>query len=142
MLVVSACSPDLHCCVHMLTTCGNAVTDQSTYCHTLAGSTFADRTAKALDLIGDTPLHEAAERYPADALRVFMRRHHRTYTDESPVCNAGPAEPELIEICIPLSFDICQVVHPACLSSCPQEAAPRQVLALPVRLVGILSAVP
>ena len=27
-----------------------------------------------------------------------MRRHHRTYTDESPVYNAGPAEPALVEI--------------------------------------------
>ena len=100
MLVVSACSTDLHCCVHMLSTCGNAVTDHSTYCHTLAGSTFADRTAKALDLIGDMPLHEAAERYPADALRVFMSKHHRTYTDESPVCIPGPAQRTSLQHCI------------------------------------------
>ena len=89
---------------------------------TLAGSTFADRTAKSLELVGNAPLHEAAERYPADALRVFMWRHHRTYTDESPVCNAGPAEQNLIEVCILASPDICQGIHPVCLSLCPQEA--------------------
>ncbi|CAK0771339.1 hypothetical protein CVIRNUC_003851 [Coccomyxa viridis] len=51
---------------------------------TAGGSTFAARTANSLKLGGDTPLHDAAERYPEDALRVFMRKHHRTYTDESP----------------------------------------------------------
>ena len=71
----------------------------SNYNCPLAGSTFADRTAKSLDLIGNTPLHEAAERYPADALRVFMGRHHRTYTDESPVCNAGPAQRTSLQHC-------------------------------------------
>ena len=61
----------------------------STYRWTLAGSTFADRTAKSLKLVGNTPVHEAAERYPADAFRVFVRKHHLSFTDESPVCNAS-----------------------------------------------------
>ena len=85
---------------------GTQQSDPSTCCYTLAGSTFAERTARSLALVGDTPLHEAAERSPADALRVFMWRHHRTYTDESPVCNAGPAEHELAEMCIPASPSI------------------------------------
>ena len=41
-------------------------------CYTLAGSTFAERTAASLKLVGDTPLHDAAERYPADALCSVM----------------------------------------------------------------------
>ncbi len=62
------------------------------HCCTLSESAFADRTAASLELVGDTPIYEAAERYPVDALRVFIRKFHRTYTDESVVCNAGPAE--------------------------------------------------
>ena len=63
----------------------------------LAESAFADRTASSLELIGDTPIYEAAERYPVDALRVFIREFHGTYTDESVVCNAGLAERKSLE---------------------------------------------
>ena len=45
--------------------------------------------AKSLKLVGDTPLHEAAERYPVDAYRVFMKAHHTSDTDESLVCDAS-----------------------------------------------------
>ena len=45
--------------------------------------------AESLKLVGDTPLHEAAERYPVDAYRVFMKEHHTSDTDESPVCDAS-----------------------------------------------------
>ena len=62
------------------------------HCCTLAEFAFAERTAASLKLVGDTPVYEAAERYPVDALRVFIRKFHRTYTDESVVCNAGSAE--------------------------------------------------
>ena len=40
------------------------------------------------------------------------------------------------------SPNICQVVNPVCLSSCPQVAARRLVLALEVSLVGGLTEVP
>ena len=93
-------------------------------CCILARSTFADRTANSLKLVGDTPwwpLH-AAESYPEDALRVFMRKHHRTYTDERPVGSADPAEHELIEVCVSATPGICQILNHLPLSACPQEA--------------------
>ena len=62
--------------------------------------------AKSLKLVGDTPLHEAAERYPADAFRVFMARNHRSYIEESPVCNAGPSERTIHGLCDPAPPDI------------------------------------
>ena len=78
----------------------------SNYRCLLAGSTFADRTAKSLKLISNTPLHEAAERYPADAFRVFIRKWPMNHTDESLVCNAGPFKRTVHEVCNPALPDI------------------------------------
>ena len=52
---------------------------------TLAGSTFADRTNRALQLIGQMELEDFAKDHPEDALRVFIKKNRRPYTDESPV---------------------------------------------------------
>ena len=71
----------------------------SKYYYTLAGSTFAARAAKSLKLVGNTPLHEAAEHHRADAYRVFVGKLHLSHTDESPVCNASLFKRELHEVC-------------------------------------------
>ena len=83
---------------------------------TLAESAFAGRTATSLELVGDTPIYDAAERYPVDALRVFIREFHRTYTDESVVCNAGPAERKSVESLPPCNIRPL-LSHPSCLPS-------------------------
>ena len=59
---------------------------------TLAGSTSAECTQEALQLVGKKPLQEVARDDPEDALRVFIREKRRPYNDESPVCSAGHVE--------------------------------------------------
>ena len=46
---------------------------------------------RSVELVGNTPLHEAAEHYPVDAWRVWTSKHQRNYTEESKVNNAVPA---------------------------------------------------
>ncbi len=59
---------------------------------TVAGSTAAERTKKALKLVGKQRLEDVAEDHPEDALRAYIKRNHKPYNDESPVCSDGPAD--------------------------------------------------
>ncbi len=51
-----------------------------------------------MKIVGDTRLEEAVKDHPEDALRVFIRINERDYTDESPVCKAGPVEYNLYRL--------------------------------------------
>ena len=46
---------------------------------------------KGLQLVGDKPLEEVAERYPEEALRVYIRENGKPYNNESLVCSVGTA---------------------------------------------------
>ena len=65
---------------------------------------------KALQLVDGKPLEEVAEKYPEDALRVYIKENCKPYSDESPVCNVGPAEIKLYEVLFHAAPHICQVL--------------------------------
>ena len=97
------------------------------FCCMLAGSTVAVCMKKALQLVGDKPLEEFAERYPEEALRVYIRENGKPYNDESPVCSVGTAKRELYKVLIHAAPDICQALHPACLSYGPSHSCAKAV---------------
>ena len=85
--------------------------------HGHADSSRAKLLVEAKKKVGSTPLEEAILQYPVETWRFWSSIHPRSYSENSEVCNALPAEHEVDRV-VHTTPDACPALTHAVIASC------------------------